>query len=64
LPYRVLKITKGAYTLLSLYSQLQGLYQGSLLKAIPTDENFGIPMEANPSKKPITLSVAITLSNN
>jgi hypothetical protein len=26
LPYRVLKITKGAYTLLSLYGQLKGLY--------------------------------------
>jgi hypothetical protein len=26
LPYRVLKITKGAYTLLSLHGQLQGLH--------------------------------------
>ena len=26
LPYRVLKVTKGAYTLLSFYGQLQGLY--------------------------------------
>jgi hypothetical protein len=64
LPYRVLKITKGAYTLLSLYGYLKGLYQGSSLKAIPTDEDFGIPIEANPSKKPITLPTAITLSNN
>jgi hypothetical protein len=64
LPYRVLKITKGAYTLLSLYGQLKGLHQESSLKAIPTNEDFSIPMEANPSKKPITLSTAITLSNN
>jgi hypothetical protein len=35
-----------------------------LLKAIPINEDFGIPMEANPSKKPITLLAAVTLSNN
>jgi hypothetical protein len=64
LPYRVLKITKGAYTLLSLHGQLKGLHQGSSLKAIPTNEDFGILMEANPSKKPITLPAAVTLSNN
>ena len=64
LPCRVLKITKGAYTLLSLYGQLQSLHQGSSLKAIPTNEDFGILMEANPLKKPITLSTTVTLSNN
>jgi hypothetical protein len=35
-----------------------------LLKAILTNEDFGIPIEANPSKKPITLPATVTLLNN
>jgi hypothetical protein len=58
----VLKITKGGYTLLSFYSRLKGLYQGSLLKALPTHEGFGIPMKVDSSKELITVGIAVNLS--
>jgi hypothetical protein len=64
LPCRVLKITKGAYTLLSFYGRLKGLHQGSLLKALPTHEGFGILIKADPSKELITVGIAVNLSKN
>jgi hypothetical protein len=64
LPCRVLKITKGAYTLLSFYGRLKGLHPGSLLKALPTHEGFGMPMKADPSKELITAGTAVNLSKN
>jgi hypothetical protein len=62
LPCRVLKITKGAYTLLSFYGRLKVLHQGSLLKVLPTHEGFGIPMKADPWKELIIVGVAVNLS--
>jgi hypothetical protein len=64
LPYRILTLVKGAYTLLSQYGPLKGRHQGSTLLAIKTQEDFGIPMAPLANAKLITLPSAVTLANN
>jgi hypothetical protein len=64
LPCRILTAVKGAYTLLSQYSPLKGRHQGSTLRAIQTQEDFGIPMAPLAKAKLITLPSTVTLANN
>jgi hypothetical protein len=64
LPCRITKITRGAYTLLSQNGPLKGSYQGSSLVPVLTSETFGIPDQASPGAKAITLPIAVTLANN
>jgi hypothetical protein len=64
LPYRILTVVKGAYTLLSQYSPLKGRHQGSTLLAMKTQEDFGIPIAPLAKAKLITLPSAVTLANN
>jgi hypothetical protein len=44
LPCRILTVVKGAYTLLSQHGLLRGRHQGSTLRAMNSQEDFGIPM--------------------
>jgi hypothetical protein len=64
LPYHILTIIKGAYTLLSQHSPLKGRHQGSSLLIIKTQEDFRIPIKPLTNAKSITLPSAITLANN
>jgi hypothetical protein len=64
LPCRILTVVKGAYTLLSQHGPLKGRHQGSTLRAIQTQEDFGIPMAPLAKAKLITLPSAVTLANN
>jgi hypothetical protein len=64
LPYRILTVIKGAYTLLSQHSPLKGRHQGSTLRAIKTQEDFGIPIAPLAKAKLITLLSTVTLANN
>jgi hypothetical protein len=64
LPCRILTVIKGAYTLLSQYGPLKGRHQGSTLRAITTQEDFGIPLAPLAKAKLITLPSAVTLANN
>jgi hypothetical protein len=60
----VIKIVKGAYTLLSQHGQLKGSYQASLLVPVFLGEDFNIPEAAEKGAKPIALSTAVTKANN
>jgi hypothetical protein len=64
LPYCILTVVKGVYTLLSQYSPLKGRHQGSTLLTIKTQEDFGIPMAPLAKAKLITLPSIVTLANN
>jgi hypothetical protein len=64
LPCRILTVVKGAYTLLSQHSPLRGRHQGSTLRAIGSQEDFGIPMTPLDKSKLITLPAIVTLANN
>jgi hypothetical protein len=60
----VIKIVKGAYTLLSQHRQLKGSYQASLLVPILLREDFDIPKAAEKGAKPIALFTTVTKANN
>jgi hypothetical protein len=64
LPARVIKIVKGAYTLLSQHGQLKGSHQASSLVPVLSGEDFDIPEAAEKGAKPIALSTAVTKANN
>ena len=64
LPYRILIVVKGAYTLLSQYSPLKGRHQGSTLLTMKSQEDFGIPIAPMAKAKLITLPSAVTQANN
>jgi hypothetical protein len=64
LPCRVIKVVRNAYALLSAHGPLQGLHQGSTLKAVLDGVTFGIPETVGDKVKRITLPSAVTLSNN
>jgi hypothetical protein len=64
LPYRILIVVKGAYTLLSQHGPLKGRHQGSTLLAIKTQEDFGIPIAPLAKAKLITLPAIVTIANN
>jgi hypothetical protein len=60
----VIKIVKGAYTLLSQHRQLKGSHQASSLVPVLSREDFNIPEAAEKGAKPIALSTAVTKANN
>jgi hypothetical protein len=64
LPTRVIKIVKGAYTLLSQHGQLKGSHQASSLVPVLSGDDFGISRAPGKGAKPIALSVAVTKANN
>jgi hypothetical protein len=64
LPRRVIEVLRQAYALLSAHGPLQGLYQGSTLKAVLDDVIFDILETVDDKAKRITLTHAVTLSNN
>jgi hypothetical protein len=64
LPCRVIKVVRNAYALLSAHGPLQGLHQGSTLKAVLDGVTFDIPEAVDDKTKRITLPHAVTLSNN
>jgi hypothetical protein len=64
LPVRVIKIVKGAYTLLSSQGQIRSSYLASSLVPVLSGEDFGIPEAPEKGAKPITLSAAVTKANN
>jgi hypothetical protein len=64
LPAQVIKIVKGAYTLLSQHRQLKGSHQASSLVPVLSRKDFDIPKAAEKKAKPIALSTAVTKANN
>ena len=64
LPCRILTVVKGAYTLLSQHGPFRGRHQGSTLRAMNSQEDFGIPMTPLDKAKLITLPATVTLANN
>ena len=64
LPCRILTVVKGAYTLLSQHGPFRGRHQGSTLRAMNSQEDFGIPIAPLAKAKLITLLSTVTLANN
>ena len=55
---------RNSYPLLTAHGPLQGLHQGSTLKAVLDGVTFNIPRTVDEKVKRITLPQAVTLSNN
>jgi hypothetical protein len=64
LPARIIKVVKGAYTLLSQHGPLKGRHQGSSLVPVVSGEAFGIPEVPEIGAKAIALPTAVTKANN
>jgi hypothetical protein len=61
---RVIKIVKGAYTLLFSQGQIRSSYLAFSLVPVLSGEDFSIPEAPEKGAKPIILSVAVTKANN
>jgi hypothetical protein len=59
LPVRVIKIVKGAYTLLSSQGQIRSSYLASLLVPVLSGEDFGVP-EAPGERLSLLLSLLLS----